>query len=518
MRFIRRHKVLTTAVLLSLIAAVGIAIRFVTAFADVPFVISKETTYITEPLRPDGQPDYLAVMNAWISRGVTPKNNAAVLFWQAVGPSSIRKRSREEFFNMLDVPEPAKSGEYFVELSAYPAWRKSTLPGEKPQFDAKRDLSSAISRPWSKQEFPIIAAWLAANEKPLALLVRASKQSCYYDPLVSEEKEAVCYGVGNHAHREVSAAFLARAMLRIREGKIDDAWQDLLACHRLARLRSQCQASSGYTWLVLSNELFAIKCEQVLLRHAKLSPSQIAAMRNDLARLPPEPSFVEKMDFGDRCKCLKTILWLAQRNPLNVRSLVTPKTTPVVASKAGIDWNMVLRSVNAWYDGMAAASREPSPAKQRTAERRVVDDLHDEVAIARSWTTSLSSLVNPRDVHSKAVALSFVDIDAIPRKGFEDRLAIQRILNEVVFALSAHHADHGAYPTRLNELEPAYLKELPKDIFADDAELHYEKKSDGYMLYSVGVNGKDDSGKGKDDAKNGEGWDDITIRMTAASR
>ena len=43
--------------------------------------ISKETTYITEPLRADGYPDYVAALNQRFSQGVTPENNAAVLFW-----------------------------------------------------------------------------------------------------------------------------------------------------------------------------------------------------------------------------------------------------------------------------------------------------------------------------------------------------------------------------------------------------------------------------------------------------
>ena len=59
------------------------------------------------------------------------------------------------------------------------------------------------------------------------------------------------------------------------------------------------------------------------------------------------------------------------------------------------------------------------------------------------------------------------------------------------------------------------MKEVPKDIFNNDADLHYSRKGDGYLLYSVGENGKDDGGKGYDDRKNGEGWDDLAVRMSA---
>ena len=48
-----------------------------------------------------------------------------------------------------------------------------------------------MKRPWSKKEFPILAGWLAANEKPLALLVAASKRPRRYDPLISEDGSVI---------------------------------------------------------------------------------------------------------------------------------------------------------------------------------------------------------------------------------------------------------------------------------------------------------------------------------------
>ena len=53
--------------------------------------ISKETTYITEPLRADGCVDYVAAVKRHCSEGVTPENNAAIPFWQAVGPKGNRQ-------------------------------------------------------------------------------------------------------------------------------------------------------------------------------------------------------------------------------------------------------------------------------------------------------------------------------------------------------------------------------------------------------------------------------------------
>ena len=64
-------------------------------------IISKETTYITEPLDELGYPDYAAALNERMSKGITPENNAAVLLMQAVGPSEIPADQRDMFFRML---------------------------------------------------------------------------------------------------------------------------------------------------------------------------------------------------------------------------------------------------------------------------------------------------------------------------------------------------------------------------------------------------------------------------------
>src|SRR5215216_6214697 len=49
-----------------------------------PFTIAKETTYYTAPVRADGTIDYAEAINARLAQGVTPGNNAAIPFLDAV--------------------------------------------------------------------------------------------------------------------------------------------------------------------------------------------------------------------------------------------------------------------------------------------------------------------------------------------------------------------------------------------------------------------------------------------------
>ena len=103
----------------------------------------------------------------------------------------------------------------------------------------------------------------------------------------------------------------------------------------------------------------------------------------------------------------------------------------------------------------------------------------------------------------------------------------QKVYSDFSFlslALAGYHYDRGSYPNNLAELCPKYIGAIPKDVFSGE-DYHYKLEKDGYLLYSVGPNGKDDGGKNLlqdmdwtnyDDSKYSEGEksaDDIAIRM-----
>ena len=79
----------------------------------------------------------------------------------------------------------------------------------------------------------------------------------------------------------------------------------------------------------------------------------------------------------------------------------------------------------------------------------------------------------------------------------------------IALALAAHHRDRGRYPAKLNDLAPKYLPAIPDDLFSGKP-LIYRLTDNGYLLYSVGVNGRDDEGQSADDDPRG---DDLPVRM-----
>jgi hypothetical protein len=202
-------------------------------------------------------------LNQRSSHGVTPENNAAVLFWTAVGPEEIRPADRPQYFQMLGIsPLPQKEA-CFAHLDKYLTRSKDStrnkygkLKGRMPESISPL-LHPAMKRPWSKPEFAELAGQLEALEKPLLLVAEASKRPRRYDPLLTEKPGIISVFLFPAVlqYHDAAEALLARAMLRIGESKPAAAWDDLLTCHRLARLIGQ-----GPT---LSESLIAVDLDEM---------------------------------------------------------------------------------------------------------------------------------------------------------------------------------------------------------------------------------------------------------------
>jgi len=207
--------------------------------------ISKQTTRITSPLREDGYVDYLAALNATCSKAVTAANNAVVALWRAMGPEEIDEGIRRRYFRMLGVRPLPPEREYFVSFEDYLADR-----GIEENDQTDRQFQRSIERAWTEKECPLVAGWLKANEKPLAQIAVASRRPRYYSPLISDDDTIPLITVHMMAQMKTRSAarmLTARAMLCLGQGKIDEARQHLLACHRVFRVFRVFRGYCGYS-------------------------------------------------------------------------------------------------------------------------------------------------------------------------------------------------------------------------------------------------------------------------------
>jgi len=512
-----RHRRLWTTVLGILILVAALVV-YAAWPGSSTFTVGEETTYITEPLDEDGYLDYEAALNDRLGKDITPERNANVLIWKALGPRPERGNGMPaEYFKRLGIEEPPDSGDYLVALVTF--LRDQLKLDANKYWDIVDQQRAVTQRAWAAKDYPEVAAWLKANEKPLVVFVEATKRPGYFNPLVSPNKSGLVGAPVPSVQkcREAANAFAARAMLRVAEGNFDDAWQDLLACHRLARLLGR--GATLIEFLVgIAIDVIASKADVAFLERAPFTSKQDLACLQELRRLPPVPAVADKIDLGERFMLLDAIMMTARYGTEYLDRVANDTALPQNKKPFGaklftrsINWDPAFRNANRVNDRYVAALHMTDRI-QRVEELAVITQdvkvLGDQAKFT-GWPKK--QFMGPKSrgevIGNFVIRLFMPALDKleIAERRYEQE---QRNLH-VAFALAAHQRDHGRYPAKLDELAPHYLERIPDDLFAAKP-LIYRLDEKGYLLYSVGVNGTDDGGRGSDDEPPG---DDLVVRM-----
>lgn len=519
----RRRRLIATAASL---CALGLLGAYFVVGAEAPgagsgkeskFTVSTETTYITEPLTQEGYVDYVAALNRKMRDGVTAENNAAPGFIRAVGPAVLKESIREEFLKQLGIADLPERGDYFISLEES-LKQQGIVEADSLNRSERRDrleefrdrLVDAMRRPWTPEDYPVLIDWFAANEGSLRQIVEATHRPRWYAPLVPPEEDgplvmAAASPIQKAHCFEVGRALVARAMLPAGGEQPEKAWADLMAVHRLSRLVAQ-QPMLDDLLTAIALEGMANSAEIALVQTGRLSRTQALEFMAGLRSLEPLPKVVEKLNTGERYQALDAVQSVARgvreglerfrkKDPFGLRSLIT---------SSPFDWDIPLRMMNELYDKIVAAIGQPTR-----------QDIHRELVkvgeeASRNWKQRkkeieqssgiLQRLLGPRrspeaisrDIGYKLVALLNPGVGGA-LKAEEGILARSRLV-QIALALAAYKAESGEFPENRAELTPEYLAQVPQDPFSGE-DLRYREMEDGYVLYSVGVNGRDDRGE-----------------------
>jgi hypothetical protein len=489
------------------------------------FTIGKATTYVTGPVDKDGHIDYAAVLNERLSKGVTPQNNACVFLWKAIGPHPEGVTMPARFYELLGIPVLPDQGDYFIPLRKYLTDRVTNDPAALSVSLAK--LGPLAFRVWTPTDHPEIDGWLKANENPLSMVIEATKRPHFYSPLVPPQSKRGSTGLietplpAAQLSRELATALATRAMLMASRGEVDAAWRDLVACHKLGRLVGrggtliECLVSCAI-------DQIAFRSEVAFLEHTRPDAKRIQGYLRDLQLLPSIPDVAEIVDRTDRFTHLDIIM-LFDRDGLAYLQNMGGKRDPDVEDSLfeemmleEIDWNPAMETSNRWFDRMVAALKE----KHRPERVKKLDALTTELRelqVIASDKTRLARLLFDEKLDppkAKGQAIGDILITLMMPAAHKVQDAVDRATQAqenvtLAFALAWYHRDYRQYPDKLEVLAPKYHKSIPADLFSGRP-LIYKPTADGYLLYSVGVNGVDDNGQGHDDEPPG---DDIVVRM-----
>jgi hypothetical protein len=242
-----------------------------------------------------------------------------------------------------------------------------------------------------------------------------------------------------------------------------------------------------------------------------------------LERLSPIPAVADKVDLGMRYTFLDTVM-LARRHPVKTLRLIeilkghrrpplpNPDPEPSPDFVASLDWDAILCTGNAWFDRVVAAQRIKDRAQRQKELDRVEEELKQDALPPAEVIKALRQENGRDNAISKKLMATLIDFRAATILWMQRHADLheqrQRTLH-LAFALAAYRGEHKRYPDKLDVLTPKYLAEIPSDLFSGKA-LIYRPLGNGYLLYSVGVNGRDDGGRGPADTPSG---DDLPVRM-----
>lgn len=504
---------------------------------------------IAPPPRPDpvapwidqeGSFDYAAALNAVLGRGVTPQNNAAVLIWQAIGPTPARGNPLPvEFFQYLGIPRPVASHEDFINSDRYFS-EVLRLP-EKAVQQLQEQLHLLMSLPWKEREAPELAAWLNRNEKALELIRRATERPHYFTPAYRLNDDGTTISLFNNlfpqglAMRDVIRALDLRAMRKLGDGDVAGAWQDLLTTYRLCRLLKR--GTSIEVIIGAAGERITFRTAKAFLEHASLTPRQLAQCLEQLRQLPESPSFFAHVMLCEMAGILDYIQHKAPKNYVEaiggIREFFASPPPPLprrledlpITQEGWINlqreiithhlrWSDYFRQHRASrYDPQALEALDPSPQAVEELRRQIEHEINmgrnkdgsdaDQVVRLQLLASRYTAWVIVSD--TKKYLPHWDEIYWHCRQCME--------LLQVAFALELYRCEQGRYPEKLSQLADKYLSEVPPDRFRDHP-LLYHVSPEFVLVYSVGRNGRDDAARSRlDDPNNDPGADDIVIRL-----
>lgn len=376
--------------------------------------------------------------------------------------------------------------------------------GDRPDVRGLADLP-----PETQQ---LLTKWVSENEVAFQEFAAGAAMSyCYksYACPPGEEQRWVINLVLPHLSEFRSLGRLAvwRSLVDLERGDTQQAVADCLAAARAGR---HLQSSRTLIEQLVGLALCSIGHEGLLgIVHSRnLSAAELANLQRELAmlyggRFPPIDIEYERLSLLDTVQHVFTttgpggghlspasfsILRLMATGEETFDSLVMyPLSTAASLVHAGRDETVAKAN---WFFDQEAGSMGLSPYEKHAAPTPRGEELLKDLPWYRY---SLLHMVMPA-------------LDRVSTLGFRGKAMHEATMT--IVALQRYRAEKGRYPASLDELKQAgYIDVLPADPYSNGP-LVYKTVPDGFTLYSVGEDFRDDGGTpGKDRKGRRQLWD-----------
>lgn len=457
-----------------------------------PIKIAPETTYLTQPIHPDGGIDYISVIEAELSRNVTPQNNSAVPLIRAFGPGIIPHEHQSEYFKKLGIERPRATENDFISLADY---------GESQGFQDDvmyTEWLSLVKGNREPSEMPALIEWLKCNDDALDQIVKATKKEQFYAPLIAKDVGGrrmllstsfpLCESMG-----EAPRALIARSFVHLYDNEYAEAWNDLFACYRLARLMERMPMQ----WSLVIAAGIDFQFTRALCDFLNRCPEGSISPSECLKALKSQPLRADcrKMIEYERYNLLDAVV-LASINKLPNLQPAPGKQRSLFKQAAStlfwkvIRWETMMREANVYCDSLEAVFTQLAPhdaAKELSILGQKIRTWEKEKPDWSEYRRG-SFILNMLAVPARATRFmtrKFISKYSMDYTRFYIAYRVQQTYhqaNHIILALDWYYAKEHHFPKRLDELCPDYLLAVPDSPYLNQ---RFEYSSESDSTYSL---------------------------------
>ncbi len=388
-------------------------------------------------------------------------------------------------------------------LNAAPLYHKAAEFIENLPDDMKELLSKKYNEATPEQK-QLIRKWLADNEEIFELVIAGTQKPYYWQKYEEgKEREGMMSVLLPHLaeFRRLVYSLRWRIWLSAEQGQYQAAVDDIKSCYRFGQ-----HIRGGKTIIeqlvAIAIEAAAVLTLRDILGEYQLDSDTLATLQQDLEQMIADKDFTVNIEFEklfvyDEIQRSFTEdrlggghLYIPRVSSLGYDTSEAKEKSSIYGSMGDVDFEAVKKGLHALFT---------HPNKQQTKE--TADRLYD---FFDKFANRTPAELRAESIDVEAQAMEIVKgnllleilIPAIWRiNEISHRLKADTYSTLTITAILRYAQDRGHYPDNLDELIAAdYLKELPMDPWSGKP-LVYKRTDDGFMLYGIGSNFKDDGGQ-----------------------
>ncbi|MBA4029885.1 MAG: hypothetical protein C0478_03070 [Planctomyces sp.] len=427
--------------------------------------IGTGTTVISKPLGESGVPDYQAALNDQYGWDSVPKSdNFAVTLLQILDDTAIDVMGLRNQAMECDIPR----GGLKLEPPNYTDGDKDALANGLPQ-------SIAESAAWTRDKNPLLARWLDENVEVLSHVSAAIRQRKYLrqDMIIGDPPHWEWeLPLGNEL-MTVRGMFRARGMLRLAEGKIEDAIDDYDTISRISTLMGTYR--SPLYWIYACGDRVGLSLiEYELLTHPDLTVKQWDRISKISDGIGPIVSAKEIIGESFRYQ----ILFL--------------KTAGTNEAGGEMNIDVYCQSTNHFFDLAANAAGESTFQKSLDRLSPIDPKKSSSMTTWDKWARYMTPRrYAAKEDYSRTTKYVYPKVEKLLI--FECSAKTLREESLVARSIARYRLDNDRLPETLDDLVPTWLTSIPADSFTGEL-LSYKKAPSKYAftVYSFGQDGIDD--------------------------